>query len=424
MKKVKFTLIAIYKVSCFVACGYVVYWMSDQFVQNRDAAGIRYKKFGSNEDNNTHDDYPTFSFCFLGSIGTQYFPLLRHELFYNELYHLPPCQKSEVLHDWCEVRLYQNMLLGKERITPNASLKNFDDITIDTVSNVTRWELATEDEDQETKQIEHNSVWLKQSKHFLFLSYQDSHRICLTKGNLPGHHIYDTFSMSLDFFERSYLSLEVYVHQVGGLISQIGRRHVLKTGHDNVDQLKHQIQRSNSSISVFNEIRIKTVEVLHKRQGAEDPCNEKIHDNDKAYKEAVMKYVGCIPPFWKKFTVGNLTKLPPCTQQHQFKDIRNMLPNVYDNNNIKNGTKLYVQPCYDMSVSVTTTTRHEYPTSRDQKPSLFYVFYYEADNFKEIVNHQAFTIYDLWSQIGGFVGIFLGYALLQVVISFLAKYEV
>ena len=39
---------------------------------------------------------------------------------------------------------------------------------------------------------------------------------------------------------------------------------------------------------------------------------------------------------------------------------------------------------------------------------------YMTNTFKIIVNTQAFSVKDLWSQIGGFIGIFLGYSLLQV----------
>ena len=39
---------------------------------------------------------------------------------------------------------------------------------------------------------------------------------------------------------------------------------------------------------------------------------------------------------------------------------------------------------------------------------------YAMNGFKEIRNSKAFGLLSLWSQIGGFIGIFLGYSLLQV----------
>ena len=39
---------------------------------------------------------------------------------------------------------------------------------------------------------------------------------------------------------------------------------------------------------------------------------------------------------------------------------------------------------------------------------------YATIGFREIRNYRAFGLLSLWSQIGGFIGIFLGYSLLQV----------
>ena len=40
---------------------------------------------------------------------------------------------------------------------------------------------------------------------------------------------------------------------------------------------------------------------------------------------------------------------------------------------------------------------------------------YNAEIYKESVNRRAFSLGHVWSSIGGFVGMFLGYSLLQVV---------
>ena len=39
---------------------------------------------------------------------------------------------------------------------------------------------------------------------------------------------------------------------------------------------------------------------------------------------------------------------------------------------------------------------------------------YTTEDFQEIVNVKAFDVETLWSSVGGFIGIFLGYSLLQV----------
>ena len=39
---------------------------------------------------------------------------------------------------------------------------------------------------------------------------------------------------------------------------------------------------------------------------------------------------------------------------------------------------------------------------------------YVTDSYRETVNTLAFDMATFWSQVGGFIGIFLGYSLLQV----------
>ena len=47
---------------------------------------------------------------------------------------------------------------------------------------------------------------------------------------------------------------------------------------------------------------------------------------------------------------------------------------------------------------------------------------FNTEEFLEIVNNQAYTEYDLWSQIGGIIGIFLGQSILQVTLTKLQIY--
>ena len=59
---------------------------------------------------------------------------------------------------------------------------------------------------------------------------------------------------------------------------------------------------------------------------------------------------------------------------------------------------------------------------RTIETKLWLGFYYDADEYLEIVNNEAYTEYDLWSQIGGIVGIFLGYSILQVTLTRIQLY--
>ena len=36
------------------------------------------------------------------------------------------------------------------------------------------------------------------------------------------------------------------------------------------------------------------------------------------------------------------------------------------------------------------------------------------ETYRETINREAFSLADLWSQVGGFVGIFVGYSIMQI----------
>ena len=91
--------------------------------------------------------------------------------------------------------------------------------------------------------------------------------------------------------------------------------------------------------------------------------------------------------------------------------IGHFLPGLYENINVGKGLKLYDPPCRETTVLAIT---HRRRVVMDYH-RIFIVVHYDATHFKEITNNRAFTTFDLWSQIGGFVGIFLGYSCLQVI---------
>ena len=74
--------------------------------------------------------------------------------------------------------------------------------------------------------------------------------------------------------------------------------------------------------------------------------------------------------------------------------------------------KLYTPPCTQMSSIV--TINEDIARFDDQNiTSLILKFEYPLD-YKEMVNKKEFNVYELWSQIGGIVGIIIGYSLMQI----------
>ena len=387
----------------------MIYFLINQFSDNQDSSEVSYKKFIE-----THDDiikYPTFSICTPGAHGGIFYPL-RNNSIYDVLYnhsehytdHYNQCNKSKVQHPWCEIKLYQKMLLGEEEPISEISEQNVEEITRNILEKVKRYQFKLS-----ARQIKHQA-----NKTAMYLSYQDSLRVCITKIPEPGmgrNHSYDLYGLNAKSLN---LPIEVYIHQIGSLIDQLGKKRALlitnteiRELHDNFKETKLN-SSNNRGITVFHDLHIRRIEILRKRSNAVKSCNESIYNNDELYKREVVKEVGCIPSYWKRFFENENS--PNCTTKAQFDRLTNMLPMMFENTNLLNGSKLYVQPCNEMKILTSINKRNE----RLFDNRLWLGFYYDSDEYIEIQNNEAYTSYDLWSQIGGIVGIFLGYSILQV----------
>ena len=397
----------LHQLGCLLIWAYMLYMVIIQFSGNKDSSEVSFQKFTT--ENEDEDGYPTFSVCIRGVNGLIFHPLINTDL-YQELYQHPECNKSGANHPWCETALFQKMLQGKEDILQSASTQNVDIITMSVLPLLERWRL-----------LDDNGEWEHYDNKMMYLSYQDSFRTCYTKKYEPGtgrNLTHDMYSIEAD---KINLPLEIYVHQVGGLIAVMGKKYVFQITKTEVDEIYSSFNStldlthsSPKGLTVFYDFHVRKIEMLRKRPDAVKACNESITNNDNAYKESLVKAVGCIPSYWESFFIGKkVGDLPGCTKPTQFQQLADMLPTMSENTNLQKGAKLYNQPCDEMKVCTVLYKRNE----RHEHNKLWLGFYYDADEYLEVVNIKAYSTYDLWSQIGGVVGIFLGVSILQVITS-------
>ena len=134
----------------------------------------------------------------------------------------------------------------------------------------------------------------------------------------------------------------------------------------------------------------------------------------------IFQRVSCVPPFWKKFR-SNRSKTAECNNSSQIKKLIDEL------NEIEWGdaSKFITEPCDKMSIS--TSVEKSKTVAKFIHHLLVLRFSYLNEDYQEIVNVKDFGFENFWSNIGGFIGIFLGYSLLQIpdllakAISFLKK---
>ena len=222
-------------------------------------------------------------------------------------------------------------------------------------------------------------------------------------------------------------------------------------------------------------IRVNSVDVLRKRPDAILPCNNKLYDEYVQWIKRVTEVLGCIPPFFDGNKLEATTSESLACQKTQYEDYSiNYRPENY----FYRIARFYKQPCVEMTPTVISskdkvwneekTSNIEEYNSREKRnvnekskegksgsnkkrpktdkkmknandnefsgsdyisqfPCLNDSFEepnclrkvnikieYITDGYKETINRRSFTILSLLSQIGGFIGMFLGYSLLHL----------
>ena len=159
-------------------------------------------------------------------------------------------------------------------------------------------------------------------------------------------------------------------------------------------------------------IHINQVEVLRKRQDGTIPCNYTVNDEDRVWRENVIKKVGCIPDYWlelhKDTHINDIHSENPLTKCSEEKQFQLLTSEFLPPRHTDNGTKLYTGPCNQMGITASVTQ------SDLKEENLVLGFSYVVEEYRETYNRRAFSFKSLWSAIGGFIGMFLGCGLFQV----------
>ena len=86
-----------------------------------------------------------------------------------------------------------------------------------------------------------------------------------------------------------------------------------------------------------------------------------------------------------------------------------------------NISRLYDEPCYQATNLVSyeqsvipSVKDFDFLSSTNSGMKVKIQIEYAMKSYKKATNNRSFGILSLWSQIGGFVGMFLGYSLLQL----------
>ena len=165
----------------------------------------------------------------------------------------------------------------------------------------------------------------------------------------------------------------------------------------------------------ITEAKLSQGTILRKRQDSTEKCTAKVDKHDTFLMSEISKTFNCTPPYWN----GRMEKdvlLSDCTSPEKLRDIYTHIKDA------KRMLTLHDPPCLDMYNAVTYFQRpmekiekrvREKLSERLEEKVKIVTFVYKEKYYEEIQYVKDFGLESFWSGIGGFVGIFLGYSMMQ-----------
>ena len=157
-------------------------------------------------------------------------------------------------------------------------------------------------------------------------------------------------------------------------------------------------------------MRSNTNEVLRKRPDANERCDISLTNDDQKWYEVLVNKHQCIPVFMKRFLTNSSphNHLPECN----FKQHRQVVSDYSAYDDFEATGKLYLPPCNELSNVI--TINEDVARFDDRNITTLVLKFQYSNNYRETVNKRKVNVYDLWSQIGGIVGIIIGYSMSQI----------
>ena len=383
----------IFSFGCFVLAAYMTISQVIRYIENKNMSSITNKNFNEHPDNK----YPTFSICLKGE---EIYWKVENYMF--EQTGVTSAQYVDLLkgkgwrYEYDEITgLYGKEPLNESSIsgfgTQYAFLKP-SDIIVGTQFLSRSFDHFTDAIDTNNGFGEHGANLPRIPFH---LGYRAPNEFCFTRNSsdkLGLIRISDQIQLNeslLDQGNHLNLKLGIYFHYPGQLIEQLIRpalQFTLKEQYINVD------------------LRILQVSVLKNRHDSNSPCYNGVLDDDTRYLQEIVKRIRCLPIHWKNLQIGS-SKYPLCNSNKDYEELQKLVSSY------EKVSSTYPRSCTSMETLVTKTKTRGLDGRKQIKIEVSYP--YQA-SYQETENVMEFTFESFFSGVGGFVGIFLGYSILQI----------
>ena len=256
----------------------------------------------------------------------------------------------------------------------------------------------------------------KSTKSKMILTWLDATTLCFT------HRIHYTPHDVLEMY-NFYASLErlqafghyfIYLHHPDQLIRRVGSIKsfgmMLKTS-----AFKASVPVKYDKEYNLVQIAITNVKLILKRNKKEEMCDETILGDDLTWIQQVAIDVGFVPIFWAEKIPKNI-ELGPCQNYYQYSRTALHASDFW------NVTQKFTPPCRYLNALSSSQFGNarilglspEIRKKLESHKGIYFRILYKTNEYEEITNERLFNEWDLFGQIGGIVGIMLGFSVLQV----------
>ena len=375
--------------ACLFMGAYMTVTQSVGFLENRDSSTISYNHF--NQD--PSDQYPTFSICLkgkdifweneefvfdnVGVTSAEYVEILKGNGFrYKFDEHAQSFQKEDL-----DIN--------------NVSMINFESITLKPSDVILGSELITNTRNSTVRFGTRAEDDTHLEKTPFYIGYRSPDETCFSRRSTYEPNVvrhYDLIFMNGLFLKpgaHSNLEMKVIVHYPGQLLR-------------NYDNPRYSSTFDSHNREQILELKISHVTTLKKRPSSNVRCDDTIESDDAKFREEVVKNIKCIPVYWKGI-MPNQNNSEVCQSSRQLRDAAFLIENLND------VLDSYDPPCAEMSTLV--TVNKDLPQTKDQFKIMIR---YTELVYQNIENSRGTSFETFFSGVGGFVGIFCGYSIMQV----------
>ena len=380
-------LTVVFQVMCSYGAVYFLVKYSDQFISNKDSTSISYTQYNKSPK----DMYPTYSMCFEGE---PFHWINELEIF--RAYSLGRDQYQRMLegkqasrYEYVETsRLYRKM----PTFMNNGSDSEFEKFHVQLSDLLIQLLFATENGHESLSLRKIDPLQLQQAFQ---IEYQTPDMICFTRQSndfIGSIRLQDELTFNSSVIKNEVYAdtkMSLFVHYPGQLIKSLDSASFSTT---------FQEYRSNALL----EVKLSLAALLRKRPDSNIRCEPTIRYYDGYLQQKISTKYGCVPVYWGK-PLPILLNLEECKNPET-------LDKIYrDITDYKKLLEEYEDPC----ISMYNAVMYNWQAQENDEISVIKIIY--KDKYYEEINYaQEFGIENFFSGVGGFVGIFLGYSLLQI----------